>query len=241
MRRGAAGVIVFHSDTTGDLLQMGGLEDTDIPAYFISAEDGASLASSIGSVPAEQPLAVTLDATRVDSADRLGTKWRRSVREGPTPGLNLKPDIAAPCAAVFAIGGRTPGMTRGRLQASAGERASLRCGCQRRPRRLSGSCIRTGPRGEVASALINTASTAVRENNETARVGLGWLGAPLLSFESAFEPIATVAPANHRLRTLHGRGPSPVSHDVAITNRTSETQQYRVEVVRRDADATAGR
>ena len=231
---GAAGVIVFHSDATGDLLQMGGLEDTDIPAYFISAEDGASLASSIGTASPEQPLAVTLDAARVTR--RIDwTQVAPFSSRGPTPGLNLKPDIAAPGAAVFAIGGRTPGMTRGGYKQVQGTSFSAAV--------VSGAAslvwqLHPGwTAREVASALINTASTAVRESDEIARVGS--VGSGLLSFESALDPIATVVPptigfGRFTAETL------PVSHDVAITNRTSQAQQYRVQVVRRDADATAG-
>lgn len=231
---GAAGVIVFHSDATGDLLQMGGLEDTDIPAYFISAEDGASLASSIGTASPEQPLAVTLDAARVTR--RIDwTQVAPFSSRGPTPGLNLKPDIAAPGAAVFAIGGRTPGMTRGGYKQVQGTSFSAAV--------VSGAAALVWQlhpdwtAREVASALINTASTAVRESDEIARVGS--VGSGLLSFESALDPIATVVPptigfGRFTAETL------PVSHDVAITNRTSQAQQYRVQVVRRDADATAG-
>ena len=78
---GAVGVIVYHSDSTGDLMLMGGLEDTDIPAYFISAEDGAMLTSSITSNTSEEPLSTTLNATRV-SQRRTGPRWQRSVPEG---------------------------------------------------------------------------------------------------------------------------------------------------------------
>ncbi len=231
---GAAGVIVFHSDPAGDLLQMGSLEDTDIPAYFISAEDGATLASSIGSATPEQPLAVTLDAARVTR--RIdSTQVAPFSSRGPTPGLNLKPDIAAPGAAVFAIGGRTPGMTRGGYKQVQGTSFSAAV--------VSGAAALVWQlhpdwtAREVASALINTASTAVREDDEIARVGS--VGAGLLSFESALDPIATVVPptigfGRFTAETL------PVSRDVAIANRTSEAQQYSVEVVRRDADAIAG-
>ena len=230
---GAAGVIVFHSDPTGDLLQMGGLEDTDIPAYFISAEDGGALASSIGSAPAEQSLAVTLDAARatrrIDSTQVAPFSSR-----GPTPGLNLKPDIAAPGAAVFAIGGRTPGITRGGYKQVQGTSFSAAV--------VSGAAALVWQlhpdwtAREVASALINTASTAVRENDEVARVGS--VGSGLLSFESAFDPIATVVPPTIGFGRFTAET-FPASRDVVITNRTSVPQQYSVEVVRRDADATA--
>ena len=230
---GAAGLIVFHSDPTGDLMQMGGLEDTDIPAYFISAEDGAALASRLGSDP-PQPLAVTLDATRVTRR----VDWNQVApfsSRGPTPGLLLKPDIAAPGAAVFAVAGRTPGTTRGGYQQVQGTSFSAAT--------VSGAAALVWQlhpdwtAREVASALINTASTAVREDGEIARVGS--VGSGLLSFESAFEPIATVVPANIGFGRFTGET-LPESRDVTITNRSAVSQQYRIEVVQRDADDNAG-
>ena len=230
---GAAGVIVFHSDPTGDLVQMGGLEDTDIPAYFISAEDGAALAARLApELP--QELAVTLDGARV--TQRMDwTQVAPFSSRGPSPGLLLKPDIAAPGAAVFATAGGTPGMTRGGYKQVQGTSFSAAA--------VSGAAALVWQlhpdwtAREVASALINTASTAVRENDEIARVGS--VGSGLLSFESAFDPIATVVPPTVGFGRLTA-DTLPALHDVAITNRTSVSQQYRVEVVRRDADATAG-
>ena len=229
---GAAGVIVFHSDPTGGLMQMGGLEDTDIPAYFISAEDGAALASRLGSDP-PQPLSVTMDPTRVTRRMDWNQVEPFSSR-GPTPGLLLKPDIAAPGAAVFAVAGGTAGTTRGGYQQVQGTSFSAAA--------VSGAAALVWQlhpdwtAREVASALINTASTAVREDGEIARVGS--VGSGLLSFESAFDPIATVVPANIGFGRLTGES-LPESRDVTITNRTSAAQQYRVEVVQRDADAMA--
>lgn len=230
---GAAGVIVFHSDPTGDLLQMGGLEDTDIPAYFISAEDGATLASRLGSDPPQQPLAVTLVASRVTR--RIDwTQVAPFSSRGPTPGLLPKPDIAAPGAPVFAIAGGTAGTTRGGYQQVRGTSFSAAA--------VSGAAALVWQlhpdwtAREVASALINTASTTVVEGGEIARVGS--VGSGLLSFESAFDPIATVVPANIGFGRFTGET-LPESRDVTITNRTSVSQQYRIEVVQRDADDNA--
>ena len=231
---GAVGVIVYHSDPTGDLMQMGGLEDTDIPAYFISAEDGATLTSSITSNPSEDPLSVTLDATRVSRT----TDWTQVAAfssRGPTPGLNLKPDIAAPGAGIFTTAGSSPGMPRGGYKQVEG--TSFAAPVVAGAAALVWQQHPDWTAREIGSALINTASTAVQEDGEDARVGS--VGSGLLSFESAFDPIATVVPptigfGRFTAETL------PVQRDVAVTNRTSVAQQYRVEVVQRDADSMAG-
>lgn len=230
---GAAGVIVFHSDPEADLMLLGGLEDTDIPAYFISGEDGAALASRIAIGPPQQTLPVTLDATR--RARQIDwTQVAPFSSRGPTPGLLPKPDIAAPGAAVFATAGRTPGATRGGYKQVQGTSFSAAA--------VSGAAALVWQlhpdwtAREVASALINTASTAVLDGEETARIGS--VGSGLLSFESAFDPIATVVPPKIGFGRFTGEA-LPESRDVTITNRTLVSQQYRIEVMQRDADANA--
>ena len=231
---GAVGVIVYHSDLEGDLIQMGGLEDTDIPAYFISAEDGATLAFGIAASTSADPLSVTLNSTRVSQT----TDWTQVAAfssRGPTPGLNLKPDIAAPGAGIFTTAGSSPGMTRGGYKQVEG--TSFAAPVVAGAAALVWQQHPDWTAREIGSALINTASTAVQEDGEDARVGS--VGAGLLSFESAFDPIATVVPptvgfGRFTAETL------PVQRDVVVTNRTSATQQYRVEVVQRDADSMAG-
>ena len=233
-KAGAVGVIVYHDDPTGDLMQMEGLEETDIPAYFISAENGAALAASITSDASEQGLPVILDATRVsqpiDSAQVAPFSSR-----GPTPGLSLKPDIAAPGAAIFTTAGSSPGATRGGYKQVQGTSfaASVVAGAAALVWQLHPDWTAR----EVGSALINTASTAVQENGEVARVGS--VGSGLLSFDSAFDPIATVVPptigfGRFTAETL------PAQREVTVTNRSSASQQYRVEIVQRDADSVAG-
>ena len=234
---GAVGVIVYHSDSEGDLMKMGGLEDTDIPAYFISAEDGATLTTSITSDTAEgseEPLSVTLNPTRVSQT----TDWTQVAAfssRGPTPGLNLKPDIAAPGAGIFTTAGNSPGTTRGGYKQMEG--TSFAAPVVTGAAALVWQQHPDWTAREIGSALINTASTAVQEYGEDARVGS--VGSGLLSFESAFDPIATVVPptvgfGRFTAETL------PVQRDVVVTNRTSAAQQYRVEVVQRDADSMAG-
>ena len=233
-KAGAVGVIVYHNDPTADLMQMQGLEETDIPAYFISAENGAALAASITSDTAEQGLPVILDARRI-SRPMDSTQVAPFSSRGPTPGLSLKPDIAAPGTAIFTTAGNSPGMTRGGYKQVQGTSfaASVVAGAAA----LVWQMHPDWSAREVGSALINTASTAVQENGEVARVGS--VGSGLLSLESAFDPIATVVPptigfGRFTAETL------PAWRDVAVTNRTSESQQYRVEVVQRDADSVAG-
>ncbi len=231
---GAVGVIVFHDEPAADLLQMPGLEDTDIPAYFISAEDGATLAASIDSGTPEQLVPVVLDARRVLRTMDWGQVAPFSSR-GPTPGLRLKPDIAAPGMALFTTAGRSPGMARGGYKQAQGTSfsAALVAGAAALVWQLHPDWTAK----EIGSALINTASAAVQENGEVARVGS--VGAGLLDLQSAFDPIATVVPPTIGFGRFTAAS-LPATRELAVTNRASQPQQYRVAVVPRDADSLAG-
>jgi uncharacterized protein (TIGR03437 family) len=232
-KAGAVGVIVYHNDATGDLMQMQGLEETDIPAYFISADNGATLTTSITSAPTEQ-VPVVLDATRV-SRPMDSTQVAAFSSRGPTPGLSLKPDIAAPGTAIFTTFGESPGSTRGGYKQVQGTSfaASVVAGAAA----LVWQMHPDWTAREVGSALINTASTSVQENGEAARVAS--VGSGLLSFESALDPIATVVPPTVGFGRFTAES-LPARREVAVTNRTSAAQQYKVEVVQRDADSVAG-
>ena len=92
----AAAVVVRNIAGNDEPFLMTGLETTDIPAYMIGAADGAAPAELLAASAA----AVTLDPTL-----RPGSlAWNQVApfsSRGPSPGLNLKPDIAAPGAFIY--------------------------------------------------------------------------------------------------------------------------------------------
>ena len=104
---GAMGVVVFNSGDLDALLEMARAEETDIPAYFVGASAGNSLAALTRQAPDGQPAEVTLDAVPVARAtDPTEVGWYSS--RGPSPGLNLKPDLAAPGTFVYTAAARQP-------------------------------------------------------------------------------------------------------------------------------------
>ena len=159
---GAIGVVVYNDQGTDDLLEMASIEATDIPAYFIGARDGDALVASVRELPLGSAVEATLDAAPVART----TDWTQvggySAR-GPSPGLNLKPDIAAPGIHVYSAAARQasrPGSFRpsgfreysGTSMAAPVVAGSAALVWQDHPEFTA---------REVASALINTASQTV--------------------------------------------------------------------------------
>lgn len=228
---GAVGVVVYNDTGTDELLQMSSLEDTDIPAYFLGAQAGAAL---VGLAPSDS---LTLDAAPSASPSDWNAVGEHSSR-GPTPGLNLKPDLAAPGVWVY----------------SAAARLTARLGAFRPSgfREVSGTSFAAPvvaggaalvwqehpelTAREVASALINTARQDLVEGGAAARMAS--VGAGLVDLQRALEPIATVEPPTvgfGRFTALD----LPIWQEILVTNRTRSKHSYRIAVEPRDADLRA--
>lgn len=227
-RAGAAGVVVYDNTDTGELLQMSSLEDTDIPAYFIAAQDGEALAGLAA------PVSITLDASPSAKPSDWKAVGEYSSR-GPTPGLNLKPDVAAPGIGVYSATAR-PADRLGPFRPSGFREVS---GTSFSAPVVAGGAALVWQEHpeltarEVASALINTASQDVLEEGATAR--LTSVGAGLLDLEQALDPIATVEPPTVGFGRFSALD-LPVWQEILLTNRSRATHSYRVSVEPRGAD-----
>ncbi|MYC66347.1 MAG: S8 family serine peptidase [Acidobacteriia bacterium] len=230
---GAVGVVVLDSEPSGTLVEMGALQDTDIPAYFISASDGSALVQRLSGAAAQLTLDPTPMQRLADATQMAGFSSR-----GPTPGLNLKPDVAAPGVGVYTAdtwldarpSGFNPSGYR-QVQGTSLAAPVIAGGAalvwQRNP---------TWTAREVASALVNTAAGSVIEDGAMARVGS--VGAGLVDLEAALDPIATVEPPTIGFGSFSAAS-LPVWQEIFITNRSGQAQTYRVAVVARDYDARA--
>ena len=232
---GAVGVVIYNDQGSDELIEMASIEETDIPAYFVGASDGALLVAQVDS--ATEDLTVTLDATLVPQPLDPAAVADFSAR-GPTPGLNLKPDIVAPGAFIYSAAADRPWRLAwfrpdGFHQSSgtslaapfvAGAAALL---WQQHP----SLTVR-----EITSALVNNASQSVLEDGAPARVAS--VGGGLLDLEKALDPIATAEPPTVSFGPLPTTG-LPVSADILITNRSQEDRSYTMTVVPRDADSRA--
>ena len=234
---GALAVIVYEQGGSDELIEMGGVDGTDIPAYFVGARDGAALAviaaeGSAGDQPditlEAAPMAQPLQETRISSTSS----------RGPTPGLNLKPDLVAPGRFVYSASPRSLSSSdsfrpSGFKQSSG---TSLAAPIVAGAAALVWQAYPDLTAREVTSALCNTARQTILEGGERARVGS--VGGGLLDSEQALEPIATVEPPTIGFG-FFGAQDLPVWQEILVTNRGLGEQSYRVIVEPRDADPHA--
>ena len=231
---GATAALIYDPGGDDTLVEMSSLEDTEMPAYFVGAIDGRALVASISTVP---DLQLTFDA----APGTVPQDWHRVADfsgRGPTPGLNLKPDIAAPGDFILTAAARQP-WRHGTFRPSGFHQLS---GTSLSAPFVAGAAALVWQRHpdytarEVASALINSASRTVMERGEPARVGA--VGGGMLDIERALEPIATAEPPTVGFGNLTGRR-LPVAQTVAITNRGTAPVAYAMTVIARDPDARA--
>ena len=231
---GATAALIYDSEGDDALVEMSSLEDTEMPAYFMGASDGRALAASIST---SRDLLLTLEA----APRAVPRDWHRVADfsgRGPTPGLNLKPDIAAPGDFVLTAAARLP-WRHGKFRPGGFHQRS---GTSISAPFVAGAAALVWQRhpdytaGEVASALINSASRTVTEHGEPARVGA--VGGGMLDIERALEPIATVVPPTAGFGNLIGRH-LPVSQTIVVTNRGNAPEAYSMTVIARDAGARA--
>ena len=235
---GAVGVVIFDDDPFGELVEMSSLGDTDIPAYFVSAASGTAISGLTSRASVGEEVSLTLDAAPLPTQSDWTSVASFSSR-GPTPGLNLKPDVAAPGIHVYTADAwrdtRPAGFSPSGFRQIDGTSAAAPV--------VAGAAALVWQRNpswtarEVSSALINTSRPAVVENGEPARVGS--VGSGLLDIEAALDPIATVEPPTIGFGWLSDRS-LPVWQEILVTNRSREPRRYRILVVPRDSDARAG-
>ena len=231
---GAIAVLIYDPDGNDTLLEMSSLEDTEMPAYFMGASDGRALSASVS---ASRGLQLTFDA----SPSTVIQDWHRVAdfsARGPTPGLNLKPDIAAPGDFVLTAAARQP-WRQGTFRPTGFHQLS---GTSLSAPFVAGAAALVWQRHpdytarEVASSLINSANRTVMESGEPARAGA--VGGGLLDIERALDPIATVEPPTVGFGNLQGRR-LPTFQTIVVTNRGSSPEAYSMTVIARDTDARA--
>lgn len=231
---GAAAVVVRNTAGNGGPFAMSNLETTDIPAYMIGAADGAALASRLAAAAVE----VTIDPT-LYAQEAAWNQVAPFSSRGPSPGLNLKPDIAAPGAFLYSAAQRfdANGDTFHPSGFTQVDGTSFAAPVIAGAAALVWQANPTWTALEVKSALVNTALADVVEDGGPARVGS--VGAGLVRIPSALQPIATVNPATVSFGWLPD-ATFPVEREITITNRTDAAQSYRIAVVPRDPDPAGG-
>lgn len=234
---GAVGVLVMNQweddEDDGGLVRMALLEDTDIPAFFVNRADGDSILSQVtvaGGI-------LALDPTPVQAESDWNQVTSSSSR-GPTVALLPKPDLAAPSSVLYSAAPRYN--AEGNLYSPSGFRSTS--GTSFAAPSVSGAAalvweaFPTLSARQVGSALINSASPSVMEDDEPAR--LSSVGAGVLDVEAALRPGAVAVPPSVAFGAV-AFNRFPLSREITITNRSRTRQSFRLSVEPRDADSFA--
>ena len=230
---GAVGVVVVNNEGSDLLIVMGGLSSTRIPAFLIGATAGMTLRNQ--STPNRSMVALDPSPVR-HLLDSLKVAYLSS--RGPTVDLNLKPDIVAPGTYVYSASLSSEQEDSNLISTDFEHYAGTSFAT---PIVAGAAALVWGKHPhltahEVASALVNTASQTVVEDEETARVVS--VGGGLLDVERALAPIATVVPPTVGFGVLDRSG-LPVSKEITITNHGVSPQSYRMNIEQRDTSPFA--
>ncbi len=229
---GAVGVLVINHEGD-DLVEMALLEDTDIPAFFVGAADGASIRESL----ADPEALLTLDPTPVASEQDWNVVSPQSSR-GPTLAFHPKPDLVAPADAVYTASSHFN--DQGTAFSPSGFRAvsgtSFAAPVVSGAAALVWQAFPNMTAREVASALINSARPLVLEEGES--YPLTSSGAGMVDIQAALRPTATVVPSSLGFGALHN-SPFPIRRQLVIRNKSSRPQSYLVTIEAEQEDPSA--
>ncbi len=231
---GAAGVLVVNRVGEDGLISMALLENTDIPAFFVGASDGAAVRELL----AKDGALLTLDPTPV-AVEGGRVRLVFSSSRGPTLSLHPKPDLVAPGGSVYTAAPRRnlqdllfdPSGFR-EIEGGTSLAAPVVAGAAARVWAATPSLT---PR-EVASRLTNTASETVLMGEEPARVGA--VGAGLLDIEAAMRSQVAVVPHSVAFGSLQDAA-LPVHRTLRVANRGLQHESFRVDIDERDVDPNA--
>lgn len=231
---GAAGVLVVNRQGEDNLISMALLEDTDIPAFFVGASEGAAVRELL----VEDGTLLTLDPTPVAVEDGQ-VRLALSSSRGPTLTLHPKPDLVAPGGSVYTAAPRRN--LQGLLSDPSGFRETAGGTSMAAPVVAGAAALvwaaapSLTPR-EVASRLINTASETVLLHEEPARVGA--VGAGLLDIQAAMRSQVAVVPHSVAFGSLQDAA-LPVRRTLRVANRGLQHESFRVDIDERDVDPNA--
>ena len=229
---GASGVLVINHEGD-DLLSMGLLERTDIPAFLVGKSDGATIRELL-----VDPMAsLTLDPLPVDTEREWAFVAPQSSR-GPNLALQTKPDLVAPGQSVYTAAPRYN--DEGVLFAASGFRevsgTSFAAPVVSGAAALVWQAFPTMTPRQVASVLINTASPVLLEDGERERLSAA--GAGVLDLARALRPNATAVPPSISFGSVREVS-FPVGQQLEISNWWRSRQSFMLRVEPREPSPNA--
>lgn len=229
---GAVGVLVINHDGD-DLVTMALLEFTDIPGFFVGGADGEAIRELLG----DPENLLTLEPSPTVTEQDWAYVAPRSSR-GPNLAVLPKPDLVAPGLEVYTAAPRYN--DQGNLFTPSGFRTisgtSFAAPVVTGAAAIISQAYPTFTARQVASALINSASSQVLENDEPAR--LTSAGAGVLDIAAALRPNLTAVPPSIGFGAVQDSA-FPIRKQLVIANKAVRRQSYWLRVEPRDADANA--
>ncbi len=232
---GATAVVVYNVSGHDDIFGMTGLVSATIPSVLIGNTAGQNLAGYISSTSGAT---VTLDPQLVSQPTTPDLIAGFSSR-GPSIDLSTKPDLVAPGTSIFS--------TTQNLDANGAEYDSTRFtsldGTSFSTALVSGAVALVEQQfpsisaTQIISAVVNTASPSILDNGSQARETA--MGAGKLNAQAAVKTAAVFEPSSFSFGLLDRTVSFPIGGQVNLTNVSSASQTFQVQVQQRDPDSNA--
>lgn len=221
---GAVGLILYMADAS-PLLSPGGLSSSGIPAAMISLADGQSLVNYAASI-APALADINPHGIEVEASPNVVVGFSSI---GPAPDASLKPDLVA-------VGGN--GLSAGSIYMATQKYDPLgdmysadgyanADGTSFATPLVSGAAALVKQKhpgftpGQVKSALVNTASFDVTQDDSGDTVDVRWLGGGKLAADAAVAATLTANPASISFGSVRADTALPISRQITIKNSSS--------------------
>ncbi|RKP25246.1 peptidase S8/S53 domain-containing protein [Syncephalis pseudoplumigaleata] len=230
-RRARAVAVIVHGGELDDAMARHKHDDkrTSVPVVFVSEEDGQSIRKLLLSNPAFQAgVRASFNPNIPPTPNETGGQISSFSSWGPSPDLDIKPDVAAPGGSIFS----TYPLPMGAYTVMSGTSMStpyvvgaIALGLQRRGRSQYGAI-------SYRQALRNTAEP-IREAGTPGRhyTSVAKQGAGLINVERMIFGTTSVAPSRLALNdTEFGmRGGRASTHNLTIFNDSAEDRVFAIE------------
>ena len=240
-RAGAVGVIIYQPDGVNGLIYMQALATTGIPAVLVRNRDGLALRDWIRANPSGTVVidpALREEDAEFDTVADFNSHGPAigdvTLGEGP-----IKPELAAVGTDLYVATQRLD--PNGELWDPSGYTTVQ--GTSFAAAMAAGAAALVKQRNpgftpaQIKSALVNTASTGVRDSLGEARVVA--VGAGKLHVDNAVRSNVTVDPPVLSFGVVNAAAAFPKTITLRVTNTASTAQNLSFEIARRDADSRA--
>ncbi len=221
---GAVGVIFYMADSS-PIISPGGLSMIGIPVVMISLADAQSLQTYAATTPGQQ-VDINPHGIETEATPNLVVGFSSL---GPTPNANLKPDMVAVGGNQLSAGSIYMATQKydplGEMYSADGY--AIADGTSFATPLVSGAAALVKQKHpnftatQVKSALVNSASTAVTQDDSGDSVDVRWVGAGMLAADAAVAANVTSDPATISFGSIKAASGLPVARQLTFNNSGS--------------------